>query len=375
MPDQQDYREKIRGIDPGTAGFSRTGGGRATMIQFLGACGGDSVALTSVAQLHAAIDEILGYAKVHTDGKRINRKLPKAHPRHPDLYAERVSYRGIGRMTKADSDPGQVLEADAFDEMAFYPGYELTIEFASLPYALLTDDQITTGNVSGSLVDKYGNAYSSTAYAEEWLRFTDIDRTPATEVITAEAGQFIFDVTGSAEPHGREAGKGQIKQYIPKSGIVITWYNIPYSFVDGFNASGTRVENYIEQALGCVNQTDWYGFDAGTLLLSGVKITRFPPPRQELKLWQGSTAIYAGVKCCDISFLMLRQKVTITTAGNAAVNTNVIRAGHNLFSWAHEGNSWYFAKTNFPSVAAADGRAAFPSIPFQFLFTNPGVTF
>jgi len=371
MPDQYDYREKIRGTEPGTAGFSRTGGGRATMTQFVGACGGDSVAFTSVAQLHAVIDEILGTTKVHDDGLRLKRTLPKAHPRHPDLYAERLTYRGIGRMTKVTSDPGGGLEADAFEEMSFYPGYQIDIEFASLPYSLITDDQIETGSFT-SAVDRYGTTWPSLTYAKEWLRYTDIDRMPQTETITAEAGQLIFDIAAATEPNNREAGKGQIQMQVPKSSLIITWFDVPFSYVDGFSGS-TRVENNIEPAMGCVNQFAWYGFPAGTLLLTAVKIVRHPPPRQELKLWQG-TAIYAGIKLCDISFVFSRQNVTVTSAPSAATNTNVIQAGHNLLPWAHQGNSWYFAKTNFPTVAAAHGRGVYPSFPFEKLFTNPGVT-
>lgn len=369
MPDINVTVERVAGRSPTTHGFSRTGGSRGVEKRIYGNKGDNANIPTFASQIHETITEILGTTKVHPSGvgKKLLRTMPKASPLCPWLYAERISdLVGLGQWDK--STVVQPLGVEAFDEAAFYETYEMTIEYQQRPYLLCGDDEIDdTGTVTWILPDGTTKSGAALGYANEWLRYTDVDRVPQGEFITAQAGRFVFDVPGNAVIDLTKAGDGQIKMMLQREALKITWFEVPYEYIH----HGT-VKSYISQVIGHVNQNAWFGFDAGSLLLLGCGITRYTPP-VPVAAFQNGTTIYDNKKLCDIQFIMTFQDPDRTEAPAAAVNANAIQAGHNLMPFAHTGG-WYFAKTvDVPGFAFASDRPVFPSAPFEVLFTNPGV--
>lgn len=369
MADERDYNERIAGKSPHKIGFQRQGGGRATLPMIIGNKGDGVGAITSVTELHDAIREILGFTTTHPNGEGLARKLPKCHPMFPQLYANAIQEMvGLGRPTMTDAAPG-TMETDTFDSFALYPAYELMVEFSPRMYTLCGDDDITqnqTFSINWTDTDGVTVAYE---YAKEWLRYTDSERVPAGTWITAESGQFLFDVSGGAIPNGVSAGAGQIRMFMPEEGLKVTWYEVPYDFVD---TGSTSISSYISQGLGCVNQHDWNGYTAGTLLLHGIALTRYVPPMPEYASDPENKAIVRAKKLCDITFIMTFKEPDLTANPSAAANAQTVQYGHNLMPYAWTGG-WYYAKTNVPAAASQDGKPLFPSFPYQLLFTNPGV--
>lgn len=372
MPDITTTYEVIRGREPNAAGFSRQGGGRRTVTRIIGDKGGGTGSITSAKQIHDAIREILGFTSPAVDGLSLDRRMPKADAIYPWLFAERITnIAGLGRMTQVDSDPGGILEADPWDTTALYPAYEITTEFAPRPYAVASNLDIDTGSLTWTHDD--GTTTSTPSYAKEWLRYTDIEILPAATWITAESGQFKFDVSGGAEPDTYQALKGQIKMLYPDTMLRVTWFEVPYSYIDAIDSTDTRIDSYILQGLGHVNQFQWYGFAAGSLLLHAVNIGRYTPPVPDFDYWQGSK-IFTGEKLCDITFMIGYRDIgpRAAPAAPSPANANIVQYGFNVHPYAHTGN-WYYAKTNVPGSSTNSNKPAFPSFPFELLFTNPGV--
>ncbi len=376
------YNERIAGRSPNTGGFSNAGGGRWIRKIIVGDKGDGLNAITDIGTLHNIVREILGTTVKHEDGYRIRRELPKALPEFPWLYADRISdIVGIGRPTKTTS-PVTQLTAGPWDEFALYPGYELTVECIPLAYPLDSDDNIRTDSLTWTFPDGTTNWVKSIGgtvngpftYAKEWYRFTTFERAPSAEWITAEAGQFQFDVNSSEDPDGFNASKGQIKQLVPQGALKVTWHRVPSAFVDT-----TTTDTYVQAGLGHINQNEWAGHPAGTLLYTAVSVNRYQPPIPDFAYFLDSANI-APQLLCDIQFIFLERDPHLgkdalgnTATPSAPPNANAIQKGWNLQPLAHMG-SWYYAMTTgITGFTDANNKPAFPSFPFELLFTNPGV--
>ncbi len=308
MPDQYTYLEQVKSVSPGQAGFSMQGG-RATLQLF-----------ADDDNLLDRIREILGgtEAGMNINGNQagpygLHRALPKAHPKFPWLFAERISnIVGYGNPEKTESDLSTNAEVPPFQDYAEYPWYLLTVEFTPRPYVLCQDNKISQYSFNWYKADGNpaisGTPYNAptqvpSVYADEWMRYTDVEITPASEWITANRGQFLFDVSDGSPPSQVEAGNGQIRMLYQKRVVTFRWYQVPYSHI-------THQRSNIAAGLGYVNQRDFTGpdgsfFAAGTLLFFAVKVNRYVPPVPDV-FTQPSTTIFANNKLCDIEFAMMQ---------------------------------------------------------------------
>lgn len=395
------YMEEVHGKSPSQAGFTVRGGGRSVRNYIIGNDGsGDAshTAIASTTELYTALVEFLGATNTHSDGKRLKRTLPLADPIYQWCMCESIgNIQGLGNPgAKLASNPFNILEAPTVDYYSLYPAYLLSsVTFTPRPYASLQDDSIGVGQVIW--YDQEGNSVGGGGgiklinYAKEWLRFTDVETVPMGEYITAQAGQFKFDVASGLSPDGKAAGNGQLRMLAKKKTVKMTWYCVPYAYLD--TGSQARV-SYIDQGIGCINQYDWFNFPKGSLLLEGVAVNRYTPVVPQSLVLSGSGGVsFANTKLCDITFLFSYQNPIIAKdvddggnqifygkdAGNGratprtSTNLNDIQAGWNLVPYAHQ-MGWYYAKTNIPGFPASDKRPLYPSFPFELLFTNPGVT-
>lgn len=204
-----------------------------------------------------AIQAILGYPKAQTaaDGtKFVSRVTPAYHPDYlrtsdnrPFLYATKVSRaQDVGFRGKSAADVSQ------------YELCRLTVEYESLSYDVLQDQEMHSQPVDESI----------------WTRYVTIRGQPAAEYLTinssnANSSGFKY-VTGSLAGQFIVQGLGKI---IPKINLQCTWHQLPQASIPGrafnltLNAAGA-----IETTMGCVNNATFNNYPKGTLLLLAAEV-------------------------------------------------------------------------------------------------------
>jgi len=307
-----------------------------------------------------SITTILGACEPRGDG-RLKRTLPIAHPQFPWLFAEQVTVTGIGFLERADSE--QALEAESLPTYAKYQRYKLEIAFAPRPYALIADDTIELRPLQ--YTDKNGIQVNTT-YANEYVRFSDYDGQPSAEYITAQQGQFIFraeGVAGNTNPNNATV-PGQVRLIQNKSTIKFTWYQVPLSYIEPL----VRETSYIEDAIGHVNQLDWYGWPAGTLLFLAPTYKRYVPVNPGFDPWYEANTV-STAKLVDIEFTFQKFHPDTDPAHGPPVRPqDKVTQGHNLLPWFGSGGKYhYYVETSIGN------RPMYPSFPFQLIFTDPDV--
>lgn len=197
-----------------------------------------------------AVREILGYAVRGNQGgtykspTKLQRVVPWRHPQYTWLRAAR-----IGPMTGL-KPIGKVWAENAEQPSAEYKFEYITVNFSTLPFTCLTDDEM-----------------AANASLKEWDRFT-FKRGQNTVTLGqyGSANSAIFDPTASpAELVGTFIQGTQRNVPIAYESIEFTWYYVPDNYL--FNASHRAP--HIDSGLSKVNSVDWNGYNSGTLLFEG----------------------------------------------------------------------------------------------------------
>jgi hypothetical protein len=352
------YLEKVDDTSPSRASFSMYGS-RAT-IQLI---------MASNEFTPAMMIDILGDTKPNAGGG-LKRKLPKAHPRWPWLFASRIDdVVGIGQMTKTEAVFTRTESTNIFDAYAAYDRLLATVVFEPRPYAVVSDSLIQTSSVTW--YDENNQSTGST-YASEWMRFTSFSVLPQSELIEAKQGQSVFRLTDSTVLNDPQAPHlnpfpAFPRMTVPKATFKVRWYQVPLNFV-------TSANSHIVKALGRINYQTWGGFPAGSLLYETVAVSEPYVPVVPALSVVGSEAIYTAYKLVDIDFVF---QYTNRTAGYThtvtLANQNWKMAGHNLLPWLFD-KKFYYA-TAQPTTAADSTKytPTFLSYPFELLFSNPDV--
>ena len=372
------FQERVAGNSPSKAGFTVRGGGRSVRNYIIGT---EADPVTTVGEIHQGIIEMMGDTGYHSDNLRIKRTLPLADPEYYWMFCEGIGdIAGIGRPTLEASDPSGSLEAPPVDYVATYPQYGFSgCTFSPRPYAVVQDEAIPTTTLEWRDVE--GTAFSGD-YAMEWLRFVDVETIPGGEYITAQAGQFLFDVNSGLRPDGVAAGAGQLRMFVAKKTIKMTWFQVPYAYID---PTTNLLNTYIGYTIGKVNQYDWWKWEKGTLLLEGVMVNRYTPivPVATLVSPDDSDVAFSTEKLCDITFMFSHVNPPLGKDSADAAGTprtpsilsspgpvQVVQQGHNYVPYAHQ-MGWFYAKTNIPGYSHATNRPIYPSMSYHHLFTNP----
>lgn len=363
MPDftLYQYLERVANTSPATAGFSITGG-QATVPYLV------DPSSTSLAE---AIPEILGSVGTHDDGSdhfgKLSRVLPKAHPAYPWMFCDRIeSIIGLGGWEINES--AEVYEADTL--ISGYAAYELlqlNLGFTPRPYAVLSDDSINTREITyyppeGDDVE----TGIAVPVADEYYRFTDYEILPGVEIASAQHGQMKLRSTDDSLPGNAKTASGFPRITIQKSMIKFTWYQVPFGLVE-------HPWSWIDRGVGMINQNDWYGWSAGSLLYLGVDIRRYTPPVPERSLWQGTTS-FSSDKMCDITFSFEYTRRTASGTPPTPARPNWLAAGHNLMPNIAGNRAFYYATAVSganPDVNTDTWYPTYLSFPFEFLFTDP----
>lgn len=319
-----------------------------------------------------AAKEILGGCVANEKGG-LNRTMPLAHPEYGWLFASAARSKGLSFFAKRAANLGvtdTIAEAPPISNFAFYGLYEYTIGFTGRPYVLISDAQIETRDYD-PLYKEDGTVYSAFNVPVEWIRFTDYEIQPAAEFITAQQGQFSFSRVDTNAPDGSTV-PGQLRMLIKKSTIKFRWYQVPLRFFESGNS-------FIDQAIGRVNQLDWYGWKAGTLLLLSASYKRYTPPNPPVMAWwaDGNTtkkgSYVSNDKLVDIEFTFSHFDPRTLDTGElppTLANPNHIPHGHNLLPWLVGGNyNFYYAHGGTPTGESP----LYKSFPFQLMFCDPDV--
>lgn len=344
--------ERIASRSISNAGFSVSEGGRAAMKLII-----------TEDKLEAAVKEALSGAKPLKAG--IQRKLPVAHPQFQWLFCERISnIEGVEFDSKIDSTAEDAffdtyVEAPPITNYARYKRYEISLDFTPRPYAVLPDKNLSVYKLTFKNED--GNDEVKD-HNQEFLRFTEYRRVPSSEYLTAENGQMIWKMNANPPApvvlQNIAVAGGQLRMLIRSAQVEYKFYEVPYSFV-------TSSKSFIARASGLVNQYDWNGHKAGSLLMLGTAIDRvYTSPFPE---WvdTGDGYVPSQQKLCDLTFQMLeRDQAPAIDYTDAGMSNNDIAYGHNLL-FNPQTALWYYA------VNKNTGKPTYASFPFQLLFANP----
>lgn len=346
------YQLRVNDTSPGRYGFGPDGGKATEVYTVRG------------SELLDAITDILGYTERNASGDgRLKRFLPKAHPLFWWMSATAISsIVGIGTN---DADTGDTLALTAANEVdlevtpimdtyGLYPRYQITVEFAHRPYALLNDDSIYIETSSWTPVGSGSPATIDTP--NEWTRYTEWRYTPELEVAYAQLGQMKFKTSGASPPEGYTF-PGFPRIPIPKTGIEFIWYQVPLIYLEHANSP-------LVQQQGTVNAVDWYGWGKGMLLYKGPKVIRqYQPPVPKISPLFDTT-VDAMEKFVDIALLF--EETYKTSSDAPSDSNNKIRSqGHNLQPWLKD-RAFHYVETQ-------DGEPIYHSYPFQLLFMEPAL--
>jgi hypothetical protein len=307
-----------------------------------------------------AISEILGGC-VADEGGGLDRSLPLAHPEYPSLFASSVTIKGVAFDEKVESDAAS-LEAPGIENYSFYRTYEYQINFKPRPYILMSNESVTWIDLL-EWYDDDGVLQQTIDVPEEYYRFTDYEENPSAEYLSAQVGQFTFERADGLAPNGNTV-PGQVKILENTSLVKFRWFQVPYSFIESYNS-------YIKAGQGKINQLDWYGWNAGTLLFLSFSYKRYTPPNPGEFVW--APGIISNEKLVDIEFLFKFFEPTTLQGGvlpAAPANPNHITAGHNLVPWLGGVNKGYYYAHGDANVGFAP---KYKSYPFQLMFMDPDV--
>lgn len=347
-------------------GFSSEGGAATGTYQF----GDKDSPVTRIEELQSAVEDILGTTNTDVNGSpNLRRKLPCTHPAFPYLYASQIS----GMVGMGSKDAEKVAEVvppitgnpqAIADKFNLYKRYQIKTNFGTRNYTILPDEQVS--NQSGSWFPKGTLASSSPTsftYAPEWIRYTDYEVVPQNNTIQGQTGSFTFR---GGTPDGK-VFTSPPWMYLPDSVIKFTWYQVPYRYI-------TSENSYIANRgwLGCVNQNDWYNWEAGHLLYLSYNVKKYSQPTLRTQ----TTEDYNGnswtsySKLCDIEFTFLYTSRTPNFTPPDPDQGNWVYAGHNLLPYFPT-RGFYIATAGQKSDGPDKWIPAWDSAPFECLFSDP----
>lgn len=405
-----------------TAGF--TAGGGTNEIEFTGA---------GIDNLESYLRHMLGGSYVYrTVGKTIqgvalqasehsgiDRVLPLGHPQHPFLYCSGVnSIKGTGYLEEISYPawfksmlpmPNNGTTVPCYPTFSRYGAYDIKATFTARTYQQLRNNDIY--QYRQDVVFIPANQYNTDSQAEnritipgiwpEWWRYVFKRVEPKFETLSAVQGQFaFFDPNNTLVRPITQPG--QIKIPYPSQEVKLTWYKVPYSFVNsGATGSGGRTyrvsgyparatltnENMLTYCNYKVNQYDFMGYKAGTLLLTGVSTTEpeanpFPAYTE----WPPGSGNYIpdNTFTTDITFTFLyrepRPAINYEALGYypGGVGGNNVFYGHNLVPNYADGLYYAAIKTEKLTSSGVvlpknyyTANLIYESFPFQLLFADP----
>lgn len=278
---------------------------------------------------YSFLKAVLGYS--YLDNLSLVRNTPLQHPWFSWLYASSASIESV--QVTADDLKRDAPDPDKAFDYAGYNKAKVSIHFTPLPYVVKEDDEINTYNS--------GNA--------EWERyFWDSDCEGSLQVISQAGRRLYFaegDVASPFYPKGIPFPT-DLGVYAYQTNRKFMWEDVALEYVCGVDGDSFTLPK-IDAAVGCVNETDFLGFKAGTLLMNPYRIIR-----KQWPLLTTDTSIFK----LSIEFNM----VYFNPASGVSPQTYY---GHNLQPW---GGNTDLVGGRAPSSTAGIGK--------WYYSTNDGTT-
>jgi hypothetical protein len=393
--DLPSYLESIDSISHNAATMS-TQEGRAPWTYILNA--------PTVNDLATFIVNVFGTTDitVSTNGV-LNRTLPLTHPLWPSFYAASISsIHGIGSPTVQPASFALLNLGTQIPQMALYPKYAITIDFAPRIYSLTTNGAIPAvqgtwyppvlpGFLGGNSAAENPLGYF---YAGEWVRYTTFKLSASPEYVTAKQAAMRFFAPSLFQAPGflwstAPSFPGLIQKFLNNQMLKVWWYQVPYRYIYSLNS-------YIRQAIGRINQYPWYWWDAGQLLFLNYNVNPYISPFPQYdKPFSGrglpqafETVVNQSLLVdIELDFLVTTRQLAAADGGAANViakfpqvawQMNWLIAHHNLMPyWAD--NQFHYVGRGVDSINlnpphadnASAGTPPFLSFPFELLFTDP----
>jgi len=382
MANFPDVLQKTGPSSPDNIGFSALDGGRKSATFIVGN-----------QNLNLFCKNMLGWVLPWGGtASGVNRSLPVADSQFPFLYVDSIEnilqyqYVLSQDWENINLPPGKRLEAGMYP--VTYPLYnesQVTVKYSPRNYQLLTNEYIALQEQT--LVYFPRNPQAAPVRIEnimpEWLRFTFLSAESRTQSLGGDQGAYVYYAPGGNPVNAQPAGTGQISTLYTSNTIKLRWNNVPYSFVLGVDDTNLAYKTCLEYGIGCVNQYDFLGYPAGTLLFESYTVDRIYPQPFPLYVEQPITETYVpqNLLTCDIVFnFVYRAPIAgadyfIFPAGNR--DGNRVYAGHNLVPRAQSG--LYYANIfnlGWDDVLKEPRPNSYPvlnyfSFPFELLFTDP----
>jgi len=397
-----DISEKISSISPNSTSISIDGDARASMTYIINGVSETQEVDTNPLSLFC--QQVLGKTEINTEDGSLIRTPPMAHPQFRWLYADRISsIKGIGLERKVEGDiTTELLSVDTEPLTSWqyvapyfvvYDKYEVVVEFSARPYLVVSDETMDVLNeqypgyyrIDGGDGTYYMDDGSQNAAAgnpiREYERYTTYVTEPSAEFLTMKGGAYKFS-SDVAQINSQTIVGFYGKTLIPKVVLKVTWYQVPYQFVNPAKDESTN----IYEALGRVNQNEWFGYAPGELLFTGFANTPKMKQQFDFNSYSLEDAIYLptldNLLYTDIMLTFLYIPIFSTTTGgdrypssSAGVinpdNRSYINAGHNLAQSNVNKRYYPVISEDVESPPVADKykkRPIYDSYPFELIF-------
>lgn len=367
--------------------------GRATCKYHLS--GASESTFPTVQDIRDTVDDILGkvvnlnpFTTENSDpnGGKIRRKLPKCHPFLEMPAAGITSIAGsTGSQNATPFRPrsyGPASTSYVTRQFKNYSNYELQVEFQKRNYYMKADEFVGRG---ASLYYPPGATSSLVVYsAEEWTRFHWDTFTPLSDTLSTEYGQMRFNAPATGAPIDGAQFLGSPYVYAQNFMYECTWYQVPYRYFYDFTIDSVLYKSYLTRFVGCVNQNDWNGHAAGSLMYLGATPEPYTPPIQSvLRLpgFLGGTVFDTNQsRLCNVRLRFLKTTRTTDDPPNLSdtqftSDKNIIPAGHNL-QFDYRTRKAYCVHTFDGTSPATETdqtkwKPCFQSFPFELFYTDP----
>lgn len=213
-------------------------------------------------RLRSALTFCLGYSYADdADPYLLHRVPPVGHPVWGyQLRANSVQFtrfNPVGNPDNTDNKPYNTTEVTGggIDYYARYGQCWMTVRFGPRPHLLFEDDDETWSGL-------------------EYERYVEVTRESTLDVLMSDAGGVLYWAeTGTGGPTVGNSFPGQIGELIQKNTINLLWREVPI----GFTHDADGIPRKIDACIGCVNDEEFMGHPAGTLL--------FQPPVYDKKMF------------------------------------------------------------------------------------------
>lgn len=189
---------------------------------------------------------------------KLCRVPPLRHPLHPSLYASRITgLRGEGPLGRTDEQIdflGAEIAENTPIRWGTWKRLRFVVEYTLPQWRICADGEVDA----------------------EYKRYVVPELQPGVEVITIAAGQMKFAENPGPGYDPPTAINTQFQSetalVLPKQTFTLLWKSVPQEFI---SADGGQTFRKLEEYVGKVNQSEFLGRAAGTLLMNPPKLTRY----------------------------------------------------------------------------------------------------